>query len=381
MAKVKYTYDSKTLSYRKIERTWKQKLQDIAVFSAVAMAFGVVFYLAADLWFESPKERRMKRELENMVLQYELMNGKLDQLTEVLGDIEKRDDEIYRTIFEAGPIPAEVRTAGFGGANRYRNLEGFENSELLMDTRKKLDQVASRAYIQSTSFDDVVEMARNKEAMLAAIPAIQPVANKSLKKMASGYGYRIHPIYKVRKMHWGTDFSAPTGTPIYATGDGKVTTYKRSRSGYGRHIVIDHGFGYKTLYGHMSKIEVRRGQRVKRGDVIGYIGSTGSSTAPHLHYEVMKDGRKIDADIVIMATGYKPQEYLVSKLFGDEIAARIGPIWGFGDGMELRNMYCQTGQPGLWFIAGSFAQCRIYSKYLALQIKALEEGIIQPQQP
>ena len=308
MAKVKYTYDSKTLSYRKIDRAWKQKLQDIAVFGAVAMAFGVVFYLAADLWFESPKERRMKRELENMVLQYELMNGKLDQLTEVLGDIEKRDDEIYRTIFEAGPIPAEVRTAGFGGAYRYRNLEGFENSELLMDTRKKLDQVASRAYIQSTSFDDVVEMARNKEAMLAAIPAIQPVANKSLKKMASGYGYRIHPIYKVRKMHWGTDFSATTGTPIYATGDGKVTTYKRSRSGYGRHIVIDHGFGYKTLYAHMSKIEVRRGQRVKRGDVIGYIGSTGSSTAPHLHYEVIKDGRKINP-INYFFNDLSPEEY------------------------------------------------------------------------
>ena len=308
MAKVKYTYDSKTLSYRKIERTWKQKLQDAAVFGAVAMAFGVVFYLAADLWFDSPKEHRMKRELENMVLQYELMNGKLNQLTEVLGDIEKRDDEIYRTIFEAGPIPAEVRTAGFGGANRYRNLEGFDNSELLMDTRKKLDQVASRAYVQSKSFDDVVEMARNKEKMLAAIPAIQPVANKNLKKMASGYGYRIHPIYKVRKMHWGTDFSAPAGAPIYATGDGTVTTYKRSRSGYGHHIVIDHGFGYETLYGHMSKIEVNKGQRVKRGEIIGYIGSTGSSTAPHLHYEVIKDGRKINP-INFFFNDLSPEEY------------------------------------------------------------------------
>ena len=163
-----------------------------------------------------------------------------------------------------------------------------------MDTRKKLDQVAKRAYVQTKSFDDVVEMARNKEEMLAAIPAIQPVANKDLKRMASGYGYRIHPIYKVRKMHWGTDFSAPTGTAIYATGDGKVTTYKRSRSGFGRHIVIDHGFGYQTLYAHMSKVEVNRGQRVKRGDIIGYIGSTGSSTAPHLHYEVIKDGRKVN---------------------------------------------------------------------------------------
>lgn len=294
MAKVKYTYDSKTLSYKKIERGWKQRLKEFALFSAASMAFGLVFYTLADAWFESPKERRMKRELDNMVIQYELMNGKLEELAAVLGDIEKRDDEIYRTIFEAGPIPEEVRTAGFGGANRYKNLEGFKNSELLIDTRKKLDQVAKRAYVQTKSFDDVVEMARNKEQMLAAIPAIQPVANKDLKKMASGYGYRIHPIYKVRKMHWGTDFSAPTGTPIYATGDGVVRTYKRSRSGYGRHIIIDHGFGYETLYGHMSEIEVRRGQRVKRGDIIGYVGSTGSSTAPHLHYEVIKDGRKIN---------------------------------------------------------------------------------------
>jgi murein DD-endopeptidase MepM/ murein hydrolase activator NlpD len=294
MAKVKYTYDSKTLSYKKIERTWKQRVKEVALFSIAAAAFGFVFYTAADLWFESPKERRMKRELDNMVIQYDLMNGKLEELTTVLSDIEKRDDEIYRTIFEAGPIPQEVRTAGFGGANRYKNLEGFSNSELLIDTRKKLDQVAKRAYIQTKSFDDVVEMARNKEQMLASIPAIQPVANKNLKRMASGYGYRIHPIYKVRKMHWGTDFSAPKGTPIYATGDGKVSTYKRSRSGYGRHIVIDHGFGYQTLYAHMDKIEVQRGQRVKRGDLIGYVGSTGSSTAPHLHYEVIKDGRKIN---------------------------------------------------------------------------------------
>lgn len=308
MAKVKYTYDSKTLSYKKIDRSWKVRLKEFTLFAFVSMAFGFVFYLAADLWFESPKERKMKRELDNMVIQYDLMNGKLDQLADVLGDIEKRDDEIYRTIFEAGPIPNEVRTAGFGGANRYKNLEGFNNSELLIDSRKKLDQIAGRAYVQTKSFDDVVEMARDKEKMLAAIPAIQPVANKNLKRMASGYGYRIHPIYKVRKMHWGTDFSAPTGTPIYATGDGKVTKYKRSRAGYGNHIIIDHGYGYQTLYAHMSKVDVRRGQKVKRGDIIGYIGSSGRSTAPHLHYEVIKDGRKINP-VNYFFNDLSPEEY------------------------------------------------------------------------
>lgn len=308
MANVKYTYDSKTLSYKKIDRSWKVRLKEFTLFAFVSMAFGFVFYLAADLWFESPKERKMKRELDNMVIQYDLMNGKLDQLADVLGDIEKRDDEIYRTIFEAGPIPNEVRTAGFGGANRYKNLEGFNNSELLIDSRKKLDQIAGRAYVQTKSFDDVVEMARDKEKMLAAIPAIQPVANKNLKRMASGYGYRIHPIYKVRKMHWGTDFSAPTGTPIYATGDGKVTKYRRSRAGYGNHIIIDHGYGYQTLYAHMSKVDVRRGQKVKRGDIIGYIGSSGRSTAPHLHYEVIKDGRKINP-VNYFFNDLSPEEY------------------------------------------------------------------------
>ena len=308
MAKVKYTYDSKTLSYKKIDRNWKVRLKEATIFGLVSMAFGFVFYMAADLWFESPKERRMKRELDNMVIQYDLMNGKLDQLAEVLGDIEKRDDEIYRTIFEAGPIPNEVRTAGFGGANRYKNLEGFNNSELLIDTRKKLDQIAGRAYVQTKSFDDVVEMARDKEQMLASIPAIQPVANKNLKRMASGYGYRIHPIYKVRKMHWGMDFTAPTGTPIYATGDGKVSTYKKSRSGYGNHIIIDHGYGYQTLYAHMSKVDVRRGQKVKRGDIIGYVGSSGRSTAPHLHYEVIKDGRKINP-VNYYFNDLSPEEY------------------------------------------------------------------------
>jgi murein DD-endopeptidase MepM/ murein hydrolase activator NlpD len=274
----------------------------------VSLAFGVAIYMAADLWFESPKDRRLKRELENMVIQYDLMNGKLEQLATVLEDIEKRDDQIYRSIFEAGPIPQEVRTAGFGGANRYKNLEGFSNSELLIDTRKKLDQISGRAYVQSKSFDVVVELARNKEKMLASIPAIQPVANKDLRRMASGYGYRIHPIYKVRKMHWGTDFSAPTGTPIYATGDGRVVEFNNSRTGYGKHIIIEHGYGYQTLYAHMSKVDVRRGQSVKRGDIIGYIGSSGRSTAPHLHYEIIKDGKKINP-VNYFFNDLSPEEY------------------------------------------------------------------------
>lgn len=181
-----------------------------------------------------------------------------------------------------------------GGVNRYSDLEGYQYSNVVIEANKKLDQLAKRMYVQTKSFDEVVELAQNKEKMLASIPAIQPVPNKNLKRMASGYGYRTHPIYKVRKMHWGMDFSAPTGTEIFATGDGTVAQVILSRGGYGKHVVIDHGFGYETLYAHMTKINVKRGQKVKRGDVIGLVGNTGTSSAPHLHYEVIKDGKKIN---------------------------------------------------------------------------------------
>lgn len=298
MAKVKYFYDPRTLSYRKIERTWRHRLRDMGVFLLTAGMFAFVFYVIADNLIDSPKEKRLKRELDNMALQYEIMSERMDQVSTVLNDMQYRDDNIYRVIFEADPIPSEVRKAGFGGANRYKNLEGFGNSDLIIDNRKKLDVLTKQLYVQSKSFDEVLEMAKNKDKMLQSIPAIQPVANKDLRRMASGYGYRIHPIYKVRKLHTGMDFSAPTGTPIYATGDGVISrdrgNDKVGGHGYGRYVVIDHGYGYKTLYGHMSKIEVKPGQKVKRGDVIGYVGNTGASTAPHLHYEVIKNGNKIN---------------------------------------------------------------------------------------
>jgi murein DD-endopeptidase MepM/ murein hydrolase activator NlpD len=178
--------------------------------------------------------------------------------------------------------------------NRYTYLEGYSNSDLVIDTKKRLDKLKKRLYVQSKSFDEVVDLAKNKEKMLAAIPAVQPVPNKNLKRVASGYGYRVHPIYKVRKMHWGMDFSAPTGTEIFATGDGLISKVVNSRRGYGKHVIIDHGYGYKTLYAHMSSIDVKRGQKVKRGDVIGLVGNTGTSNGPHLHYEVIKDGKKIN---------------------------------------------------------------------------------------
>tara|TARA_X000001036_G_C20671654_1_gene802704 strand:- start:1732 stop:2577 length:846 start_codon:yes stop_codon:yes gene_type:complete len=245
-------------------------------------------------FFDSPKEKILNREIKQLSTQYNVVQNKLNQVELVLDDIQHRDDNIYRIIFEADPIPKSIRKAGYGGVNRYKDLTGYNNSELIISTANKIDQITKQLYIQSKSFDEIIELAKNKKDMLAAIPAIQPVSNKDLSRMASGYGYRIHPIYKTKKLHAGMDFSAKTGTPIYATGDGKIIKVKRSRRGHGNHVIIDHGFGYKTLYAHMSKYTVKRGQKVNRGDIIGYVGNTGMSTAPHLHYEVHKNGKKIN---------------------------------------------------------------------------------------
>lgn len=294
MAKIKYKYNPNTLNYEKIQLTIKDRLKKGMTYVLVGLFFAMIIIFFAYTFLDSPKELMLKRENAQLRAQYELVSRDLDQLESVLADLERRDDNIYRQILESEPIPQSVREAGVGGVNRYIHLEGYENSELVVRTRRRIDKLKKRLYVQSKSFDEVVELARNKEEMLASIPAIQPVPNKNLRRVASGYGYRIHPIYKVRKMHWGMDFSAPTGTEIFATGDGVVAKVVNSRRGYGKHVIIDHGYGYETLYAHMSKIDVRRGQKVKRGDVIGLVGNTGISSAPHLHYEVMKDGKKIN---------------------------------------------------------------------------------------
>ena len=311
MAKVKYYYDPRTLSYRKIDRTWKHRMRDLGVFLFTAGMFAFVFYILADTFIDSPKEKRLKRELDNMALQYELMDDRLDQVSTVLEDMQYRDDNIYRVIFEADPIPSEVRKAGFGGANRYKNMEGFSNSDMIIETSQKLDILTKQAYVQSKSFDDIMDMAKNKDELLAAIPAIQPVANKDLRRVASGFGYRIHPIYKVRKLHTGLDFSAPTGTPIYATGDGVISKDKGKGRvgghGYGRYVVIDHGYGYQTRYAHMYRIDVKVGDKVVRGQKIGVVGSTGTSTAPHCHYEIIKNGKKIN-----------PIQYIIQDVTDEE---------------------------------------------------------------
>jgi len=308
MAKVKYYYDTKTLNYKRIELSGLNKLKRLFYFLIGSAFIGLIMVIVFFQFFDSPKEKRLNREIDVLTTQYEIIEDKLNQVELVLDDIQNRDDNIYRVIFEAEPIPKSIRKAGYGGINRYENLRGYSNSELIISTSEKVDQISKQLYIQSKSYDEIIELAKNKANMLASLPAIQPVSNKNLGRMASGYGYRIHPIYKTRKLHTGMDFSAKTGTPIYATGDGKISKVRKSRRGYGNHVIIDHGYGYKTLYAHMKKYIVRRGQKVKRGEVIGYVGSSGTSVAPHLHYEVHKNGRKINP-VNFYYNDLNPEEY------------------------------------------------------------------------
>jgi murein DD-endopeptidase MepM/ murein hydrolase activator NlpD len=296
MAKVKYYYDSENLAYRKIKTKKRTKFAYAALFIVAAALFGFLsFVVLLNMpFFETPKDRLLTREIENFKLQYAILNKKMDQVDEVLETIEERDNNVYRVYFNTSAIPDEQRKAGFGGVNRYADLEGYNNSDLVINTSKRVDVISKQLAIQSKSLDEILKLAKEKNKLLAAIPAIQPIRNENLKQMASGFGYRSDPFTKVRKFHEGMDFSAKTGTPIFVTGDGVVERADNTASGYGNHIVIRHGFGYETLYGHLSKYNCHAGQTVKRGDVIGYVGSTGRSEAPHLHYEVHKGGEVVN---------------------------------------------------------------------------------------
>jgi murein DD-endopeptidase MepM/ murein hydrolase activator NlpD len=296
MSKVKYYYDPETLSYKPIEITNKKRISNVVLFILASFVFGLssLLILLNSDWINTPAEISQKRALENYELQFEILSKKLNQIEAVVENIEERDNNIYRVYFEASPIPEEQRRAGFGGVNRYKNLEGYDNSDLIINTAKRLDVLSKQTVVQSRSLDEIERLAENKAELIEAIPSIQPIKNQDLTRMASGYGYRTDPFTKKRRFHYGMDFSARKGTPIYATGNGIVKRADNRSSGYGKHIRIDHGFGYISLYAHLSKYNVRRGQRVKRGDIIGYVGNTGRSVGPHLHYEIFKDKKKIN---------------------------------------------------------------------------------------
>ncbi|MFY9310277.1 MAG: M23 family metallopeptidase [Bacteroidia bacterium] len=294
MSKINYKFNSKSLSFEKITVPVRKRVWKVISYLATGLVFATITIILAYKYLDSPKEKQLKRENAEMAVQFELLNGRLDEIAKVLADIQERDNNVYRTIFEAEPIPASIRQAGFGGVDRYKELQGYDNSELLIETSKRLDRISKQLYIQSKSFDEVAALVKGKEKLLASIPAIQPISNKDLRHQPSGFGWRTHPIYKTAEFHPGMDFAAAQGTEIYATGDGTVERADALAQGYGNHVVINHGYGYKTLYGHMNSMVVRAGQQVKRGQLIGYVGSTGLSTAPHVHYEVVKAGEKMN---------------------------------------------------------------------------------------
>jgi murein DD-endopeptidase MepM/ murein hydrolase activator NlpD len=296
MARIKYYYDTETCRYERIKKgKWDVFLNTLG-FLSVSFILAVAIVMVSNLYFDSPKEAMLKKENEELRLYYDMMEKDVSRLSEMLTALQDRDDNIYRIIFEAEPIPSTIRQAGVGGTERYKELleKGLRREDLILSNLQKIDQLKKQMYIQTKSYDDIIRMANDKEQMWASIPAIQPISNQELKRMASGFGMRMHPIYKVRKLHAGCDFSAPRGTPIYATGDGEVRLVRSQYSGYGKEIEIDHGYGYITKYAHLDKFNVKKGQKVKRGEVIGYVGNTGSSTAPHLHYEVIKDRKKVN---------------------------------------------------------------------------------------
>ncbi len=310
MRTTKYYYDPKTRKYERYKRSkWDTVLNGLGILS-LASILAIGFILVFHLYFDSPKELLLKRENKELKLYYNMMQEELGKMNTMLADLQQRDDNLYRIIFESEPVSPAVRNAGIGGTERYSDIKdkGLKEEALVLDLKQKIDALKRKLYVQSVSYDEVTELALRKEEYWSSIPAIQPILNEDLNLLASGFGMRIHPILKVKKLHSGVDFAAAKGTPIYATGDGVVVTVRTTFGGYGKYVEIDHGFGFKTRYAHMNDFKVRRGQKIKRGDQIGSVGNTGSSTAPHVHYEVIKDDHFVNP-VNYFFKDLTPEEY------------------------------------------------------------------------
>ncbi|HMQ00698.1 MAG TPA: M23 family metallopeptidase [Cyclobacteriaceae bacterium] len=296
MARIKYYYDTETCKYERIKTKTSDVVLNALGLLSLVLILAVSLLIVYTTYFESPKELYLKNEVKELEFYYEKLNDEVDRMRDILASLEYRDDNIYRQVLGAEPIEKSIRDAGVGGSERYAEIRNkkIASKGMIIDLHEKVDKLRRKIYIESKSHDEIIELAESKEKMFAAIPAIQPIANEELYRLASGFGMRTHPIYKVKKMHTGIDFAAPTGTPIYATADGTVKTVNLRFSGYGKTIEIDHGFGYVTRYAHLHDFNVKVGQQVKRGELIGYVGNTGLSTAPHLHYEVMLNRKHIN---------------------------------------------------------------------------------------
>ena len=308
MARKKFVYNPDSLDYEEYKPSKGKRFRNIFFYVFTAGVLGYAVMALIQNAVGTPKERMQAREIEFLQLQYDIINNKVDKLNNVLDDMQYRDDSIYRMIFEADPIPNSMREGGYGGYNRYASLEGFDNTSIVMETAKKIDILESQMRVQSQSFDEVYDMATRKSEMLRCIPAIMPVKGLDMYRISSNFGRRTDPFYKVQKFHKGMDFSAPTGTKIYCPGDGVVETVVLANNGYGNYIIINHGYGYKTRYAHLQKSLVKKGQKVTRGENIALVGNTGKSTAPHLHYEVIKNNVAINP-VDFFFNDITPEEY------------------------------------------------------------------------
>ena len=308
MKKIKYYYNTQTLRYEKQVTPLRVTLLKIFAFISTAVVTGLLIVSIAFRFLDSPKEKIMRLQLDRAEYQNKVYAEKFRELDERLRQLEKRDNEVYRTVFEARPLPDSLRVRQLERRKEMQILAGMDSEELTEGIAKKLSGIYNRIISQEKSYKEIELMVKNKEKLLASTPAIQPVSNKDLDRLSSGFGYRIDPLYKTVKFHAGLDFTAPQGTPVYATADGVVDVAGNLGNGYGNHIIIDHGYSYTTLYGHLFRIKAKRGQRVKRGEVIGYVGNTGKSTGPHLHYEIMKGNKHLDP-IYFFYTDLTPEQY------------------------------------------------------------------------
>ncbi len=293
MAKIKYKFNPESLHYDKVRTSLRKTAVRVFTFVTATVAIAIVYYFIYSQFFETPKERILSREVGQLTSNYASLTQNLQQIEDVLADIQQRDSNIYRTIFESEPIPQTVLRAGFGGVNRYETLEGYSNSDLMIETTKRSEILLKQLQMQSKMLDVMVEKATEKADQLMTRPAIQPVENKDLTHTAASFGWRMHPIYRTKRFHEGMDFTAPVGTLVRATGDGEVVDTE-TLGAQGVRVVIDHGYGYKTVYAHLEKFTVKRGQKITRGQIIGKVGNSGMSTAPHLHYEVHKNGKPVN---------------------------------------------------------------------------------------
>ena len=304
----KYVFNPKTLSFDRFTEPLRDRVGRVFVFLLTTFVFALAIVVLIFFFFGSPKEKMQAREIAYLKLQYRILDDRLEEMQEVMDELQDRDNNVYRAIFEADPVPASVRKSGYANHDRYDDLYGYKNSDLVRSVAVRLDVIASQLYHQSKSYDEVFAMARNKAQMLSCIPAIIPIKASDVRQISSYFGYRTDPIYKVTKYHSGIDFASFVGAEVYASGDGVVAKTESNQWGYGNMITIDHGYGYKTRYAHLSRFAINNGQKVKRGQLIGYVGTTGKSTGPHLHYEVMKNDNNVDP-IHFIFNDLTPEEY------------------------------------------------------------------------